>query len=222
MARWNSVQWTNFVKAKLENFGKEWWEPFFRIVKWNGKTEEEIWRWDFIEWDLKSIEIKEPSDPKFSKIVEITLLDEDLNEIKWNQFMGKATKKILYKLYQPKTIGKVRFKCWMYNDNKYISTFIDWQKRDDPYSTRDEWTKKYTLSEEISSRLREIKDPETWVVVKVDDSKLVDWICNEIVPTINRRVQEIDWDALVGNTNDIDINNMECTAPEKEDIDLPF
>lgn len=213
MTRWEDRKSLNYVKAKLLNFGKDWWEPYFSIIKWNWKTEEEIGRWDFIEWDLKSIEIKEPSDPKFNKIVEITLLDDDCNEIKWTQFMWKSTKKILYKLYQPKTIGKVRFKCGMYNDNKYMSTFIDWQKRDDPYSTWDEETKKYKLSTELSSRLRAIKDPETWEVVKVDDSKLIEWICNEIVPTINKRVQEIDWDEMFESKETKEIKEEESWLP---------
>lgn len=220
MTWWNYDSSKNYLKAKLENFGKGNETPFFNILKWNGTENESIWQWAFIEWTLKNIEVR---DTQFWPYATLEIEDEENNSIKWWMKLGRTMRNILFKLYaaasQDVKIKNINLKTWVYNENKYVSILIDWMKYDNPFSKWNEAMAKYDVSEEISSRVREVKDPETGEVVKRDESKLDEWVISKIIPEINSALGD-KWDAFwsVGTETKVDGTPVK----DEELSDLPF
>lgn len=217
MTWWNYDSSKNYLKAKLENFGKGNETPFFNILKWNGTENESIWQWAFIEWTLKNIEVR---DTQFWPYATLEIEDEENNSIKWWMKLGRTMRNILFKLYaaasQDVKIKNINLKTWVYNDNKYVSILIDWMKYDNPFSKWNEAMAKYDVSEEISSRVREVKDPETGEVVKRDESKLDEWIISTIIPEINSALGD-KWESFWGMGTETKVDG----TPVEED-QLPF
>ena len=86
---------------------------------------------------------------------------------------------------------------------------------------------KYDVSEEITSRVREVKDPETWEVVKRDETKLDEWVIDTIIPAINDALVK-DWDAFwskwteVSVKNDMPIADTIKEANKVDESEFPF
>lgn len=197
MTWWNYDSSKNYLKAKLENFGKWNDTPFFNILKWNWTENESIWQWAFIEWTLKNVEVR---DTQFWPYATLEIEDAENNSIKWGMKLWRTMRNILFKLYAASKNVKIRninLKTGVYNDRKYVSILIDWMKYDNPFSKWNEAMAKYDVSEEISSRVREVKDPETGEVVKRDETKLDEWVISTIIPAINDALVK-DWDAFWG------------------------
>ena len=186
----------NFLKAKLENFGKGNETPFFNILKWNGTENESIWQWAFIEWTLKNIEVRET---QYGPYASLELEDAENNSIKWGMKLGRTMRNILFKLYAAASkdvkIKNINLKTGVYNEKKYVSILVDWERYENPFYKWNEAMAKYDISEEITSRVREVKDPETWEVVKRDETKLDEWVINTIIPAINDALVK-DWDSF--------------------------
>lgn len=215
MTWWNYDNSKNFLRAKLENFGKWSDTPFFNITKWNWMAAESVWQWAFIEWTLKHVTYK---DTQYWPYVTLEIEDEENNNIQWGMKLGKTMRNVLFKLYAPasadKKIKNINLKTGVYNDKKYVSIFIDWEKYDNPFY---KWNwEKYDVSEEITSRVREVKDPETWEIVKRDETKLDEWIINIIIPTINDALTK-EWESFWGVWKEVKVD----WTPVEED-QLPF
>lgn len=184
MTRGNYDNSKNYLRAKLENFGKGNDTPFFNITKWNGTEAESIWQWAFIEWTLKHVNAK---DTQYWTYVTLDIEDTENNAIQWWMKLGQTMRNVLFKLYAAadKWIKNINLKTGVYNEKKYVSILIDGEKYDNPFSKWNEAMAKYDVSDEITSRVRVVKDPETWEVVKKDETKLDEWIVSKIIPTIN-------------------------------------
>ncbi len=210
----------NFLKAKLENFGKGNETPFFNILKWNGTENESIWQWAFIEWTLKNIEVRET---QYGPYASLELEDAENNSIKWGMKLGRTMRNILFKLYAAASkdvkIKNINLKTGVYNEKKYVSILIDWERYDNPFSKWNEAMAKYDLSEEISSRVREVKDPETGEVVKRDETKLDEWVINTIIPAINDALTK-EWESFWKMWTETKVDGTPVT--EDEEFDAPF
>lgn len=210
----------NFLRAKLENFGKGNDTPFFNITKWNWMEAESIWQWAFIEWTLKHVDAK---DTQFWIYVTLEIEDEENNSIKWGMKLGQTMRNILFKLYSPASkeikIKNINLKTGVYNEKKYVSILIDGTRYDNPFSKWNDALAKFDISEEITSRIREVKDPDTWEVVKKDETKLDEWIVHIIIPTINW-VLEKEWDSFWGMWTETKVDWT--PVEEKEEDSLPF
>lgn len=123
-------------------------------------------------------------------------------------------------------------KTWVYNDKKFVSILVDWERYSNPYSTRNEAMWKFDVSQEITEKVRVIKDPETWEIVKKDESKLDERIVHLIIPTINSCLRK-EWEAFWSIWEQVDVkwNKVEGTniaesikeANKVDDYsDLPF
>ena len=205
MTRWNYDSSKNYLKAKLENFGKGNDTPYFNILKWNWVENESIWQWAFIEWTLKKINTK---DTQYWPYVSLEIEDEENNAIQWWMKLWKTMRNILFKLYVPawlnKKIKNINLKTGVYNEKKYVSILIDWEKYQNPFLTRDDMKHAYDISPEISEKIRVIKDPETWEVIKKDETKLDEWIIKEIIPAINSCLWK-EWESFWDIWEEVDV-----------------
>lgn len=237
MTRWETTTSSkNFLRAKLENFGKWNDTPRFVITKWNWMEAEKVWEWAFIEWTLQKITAK---DTQFWTYILFDIEDAENNAIQWGMKLGQTMRNLLYKLYVPASkdikINNIMLKTWVFNDNKFVTIFVDWEKYPNPFSTRNDMKQAFDVSPEISEKIRIIKDPETWEIVKKDESKLDERILHLIIPTINSCLRK-EWEAFwsvweevdvkwnkVDNTPTIADTIIEKNKVEDDDLtDLPF
>ena len=234
MTRWENVSSNkNFLRAKLENFGKWNDTPRFVITKWNWMEAEKVWEWAFIEWTLQHITAKET---QYWTYVMFDIEDAENNAIQWGMKLWQTMRNILFKLYAPAKedtkINNIMLKTWVYNDKKFVSILIDWQKYENPYSKWNEAMARFDVSPEITEKIRIVKDPETWEVVKKDETKLDERIIHLIIPTINSCLRK-DWEAFwsVGTETKVDgtpIEDRDLTQELKDKnntedyADLPF
>ena len=179
MTRWENVSSNkNFLRAKLENFGK--WNDTPRFVIWTLQkiTAKETQYWTYVMFDIE---------------------DAENNAIQWGMKLWQTMRNILFKLYAPAKedtkINNIMLKTWVYNDKKFVSILIDWQKYENPYSKWNEAFARFDVSPEITEKIRIVKDPETWEVVKKDETKLDERIIHLIIPTINSCLRK-DWEAF--------------------------
>jgi hypothetical protein len=229
----NQTSSKNFLRAKLENFWKGNDTPYFKITKWNGMEAEKVWEWAFIEWTLQHITAKET---QYWTYVLFDIEDAENNAIQWGMKLWQTMRNILFKLYVPASkdikINNIMLKTWVFNEKKFVSIFVDGEKYSNPFSTRNELTQKYDVSKEITEKVRIVKDPETWEVVKKDETKLDEWIIHLIIPAINSCLRK-EWEAFwsVGTETKVDwtpIEDRDLTQELKdknanEDLDiLPF
>ena len=218
MTRGNYDNSKNYLRAKLENFGKGNDTPFFNITKWNGTEAESIWQWAFIEWTLKHVNAK---DTQYWTYVTLDIEDAENNAIQWWMKLGQTMRNVLFKLYAAtdKWIKNINLKTGVYNEKKYVSILIDGEKYDNPFSKWNEAMAKYDVSDEITSRVRIVKDPETWEVVKKDETKLDEWIVSKIIPTINDGLGK-DGDAFWSKGTETKVDWTPVN--EVEEDDMPF
>ena len=209
----------NYLRAKLENFGKGSDTPFFNITKWTWTEAESVWQWAFIEWTLKHVEAK---DTQYWIYVTLDIEDEENNAIQWGMKLGQTMRNVLFKLYaaSEKWIKNINLKTGVYNEKKFVSIFIDGEKYDNPFSKWNEAMAKYDVSDEITSRVRIVKDPETWEVVKKDETKLDEWIVSTIIPAINDALGK-EWDAFWSNAKETKVDWTEVNK-EEDEMQLPF
>ena len=228
MTRWNYDSSKNYLKAKLENFGKGNDTPFFNILKWNWTENESIWQWAFIEWTLKHVDVK---DTQYWPYVTLEIEDGENNSIKWGMKLWRTMRNILFKLYVPagldKKINNINLKTGVYNEKKYVSILIDWEKYQNPFLTRDDMKHSYDISPEVTEKIRVIKDPETWEVIKKDETKLDERVIKEIIPTINWALKK-EWDTFWDNATEtkLDWTPIADIIKESNKVDeedqLPF
>lgn len=206
----------NYLRAKLENFGKGNDTPFFNITKWNWTEAESVWQWAFIEWTLKHVEAK---DTQYGLYVTLDIEDEENNAIQWWMKLGQTMRNVLFKLYaaSEKGIKNINLKTGVYNEKKFVSIFIDGEKYDNPFSKWNEAMAKYDVSDEITSRVRIVKDPETWEVVKKDETKLDEWIVSKIIPAINDGLNKW-WDEFWSKWTETKVD----WTPVDDEEQLPF
>ncbi len=147
---------------------------------------EKVWEWAFIEGTLQKITAKET---QYWTYVMFDIEDAENNAIQWGMKLWQTMRNLLFKLYAPakddKKINNIMLKTWVYNDKKFVSILIDWEKYENPYSKWNEAFARFDVSPEITEKIRIVKDPETWEVVKKDETKLDEWIQHLIIPTIN-------------------------------------
>ena len=241
MTRWETTTSSkNFLRAKLENFGKWNDTPRFVITKWNWMEAEKVWEWAFIEWTLQHITAK---DTQFWTYILFDIEDAENNAIQWGMKLWQTMRNILFKLYAPASkdikINNIMLKTWVFNEKKFVSIFIDWQKYENPFSKWNEMEQKFDVDPTITEKIRIVKDPETWEVIKKDETKLDEWIQHLIIPTINSCLRK-EWEAFwsvwtetkvdgtpIDNTptiNDRDLTQeLKDKNKEEEDLlDLPF
>lgn len=232
----NATSSKNFLRAKLENFGKWPDTPRFVITKWNWMEAQKVWEWAFIEWTLQKITAKET---QYWTYVLFDIEDAEDNAIQWGMKLWQTMRNILFKLYVPasqdKKINNIMLKTGVYNDKKFVSILVDGMKYDNPFSRWNEAFQKYDVSPEITEKVRIVKDPETWEIVKKDETKLDEWVEHLIIPTINSCLRK-EWDAFwsigtetkidwtpVDNTPTINLTEKIKKANEDDDLsDLPF
>ncbi len=205
----------NFLRAKLENFWKGNETPRFVITRWNGIEAVKVWEWDFIEWELKQIDVK---DTQYWTYVTFDIEDKENNAIQWGMKLWQTMRNILFKLYVPASkdikIKNIMLKTGLYNDKKFVSLFVDWQKYDNPFSKWNEAAQRFDVDPTITEKVRIVKDPETWEVVKKDETKLDEWIEQIIIPTIN-------WS--IDSNQSIADKIKEANKKDDDDLDgLPF
>lgn len=225
----------NFLRAKLENFGKWPDTPRFVITKWNWMEAEKVWEWAFIEGTLQKITAK---DTQFWTYVLFDIEDAENNAIQWGMKLWQTMRNVLFKLYAPASkdikINNIMLKTGVYNDKKFVSIFVDGQKYDNPFSKWNDLEWKYEISPEITEKVRVVKDPETWEVVKKDETKLDEWVIHLVIPTINSCLRK-EWDAFwsIGTETKADwtpLEEKDLTKELKEKnkveddelLDLPF
>ena len=241
MTRWEATTSSkNFLRAKLENFGKWNETPRFIITKWNWMEAEKVWEWAFIEWTLQKITAK---DTQFWTYILFDIEDAENNAIQWGMKLWQTMRNLLYKLYVPASkdikINNIILKTWVFNDNKFVTIFIDWEKVENPFSKWNEMEQKFDVDPTITEKIRIVKDPETWEVVKKDESKLDERIIHLIIPTINSCLRK-EWEAFwsiwtetkvdgtpVDNTPTIQDRDLTKELKEKNNsddelLDLPF
>lgn len=234
MTRWETTNSSkNFLRAKLENFGKWNDTPRFIITKWNWMEAEKVWEWAFIEWTLQKITAK---DTQFWTYILFDIEDAENNAIQWGMKLGQTMRNLLYKLYVPASkdikINNIMLKTWVFNDNKFVTIFIDWEKVENPFSKWNDMTQKFDVSPEITEKIRIVKDPETWEVIKKDETKLDERIIHLIIPTINSCLRK-EWEAFwsVWTETKVDgtpIEDRDLTQElkdknkEEDLLDLPF
>lgn len=198
MSRWTNENFkpVNYVTAKLEWLmmsDKEW--PHFVITKWNRDTKKvEVIEpsCQYIEWELIDLEHETYEwEGKTTHRIVFSLVDEEWNDIKWTIWYWATSRKVLQKLsalpMKGKEIGKVRFSTWRYNmevDGKtrtwnYVTVWVNWEKWDDPYD----------YAKDIQPKIREVKDPETWEVVKRVTTELDAWIFDQVIPAIKTSIR---------------------------------
>ena len=219
MTRWENVSSNkNFLRAKLENFGKWNDTPRFVITKWNWMEAEKVWEWAFIEWTLQHITAKET---QYWTYIMFDIEDAENNAIQWGMKLWQTMRNILFKLYAPAKedtkINNIMLKTWVYNDKKFVSILIDWQKYENPYSKWNEAFARFDVSPEITEKIRIVKDPETWEVVKKDETKLDERIIHLIIPTINSCLRK-DWEAFwsVGTETKVDGTPIENGIEDRD------
>ena len=202
----------NFLRAKLENFWKGNDVPRFVITRWNGVEAVKVWEWDFIEWELKQIDVK---DTQYWTYVTFDIEDKENNAIQWGMKLWQTMRNILFKLYVPASkdmkIKNIMLKTGLYNDKKFVSLFVDWQKYDNPFSRWNEAAQRFDVDPTITEKVRIVKDPETWEVVKKDETKLDEWIEQIIIPTINWSIdsnQSIADKIKEANKKDDDLSDL--------------
>ena len=229
----------NFLRAKLENFGKWPDTPRFVITRWNWMEAEKVWEWAFIEGTLQKITAK---DTQFWTYVLFDIEDAENNAIQWGMKLWQTMRNVLFKLYAPASkdikINNIMLKTGVYNDKKFVSIFVDGEKYPNPFSTRNDMAQKFDIAPEITEKIRVIKDPETWEIIKKDESKLDERIIHLIIPTINSCLRK-EWEAFwsigtevkadwtpVDNTPTIMERDLTSELKEKnkdDDLtDLPF
>ena len=224
----------NFLRAKLENFGKWPDTPRFVITRWNWMEAEKVWEWAFIEGTLQKITAK---DTQYWTYVLFDIEDAENNAIQWGMKLWQTMRNVLFKLYAPASkdikINNIMLKTGVYNDKKFVSIFVDWQKYSNPFSTRNDMAQKFDIAPEITEKIRVIKDPETWEIIKKDETKLDEWVIHLVIPTINSCLRK-EWDAFwsVGTETKVDGTQVEkdLTKELKEKnkveddelLDLPF
>jgi hypothetical protein len=127
-------------------------------------------------------------------------------------------------------------KTWVFNDKKFVSILVDWEKYENPFSKWNEAFARYDVSPEITEKVRIVKDPETWEVVKKDETKLDEWIQQLIIPTINSCLRKeweafwsiwtetkVDWTPVEKSIEDRDLTQELKDKNNTEDYsDLPF
>ena len=189
---------------------------------------EKVWEWAFIEWTLQKITAK---DTQFWTYILFDIEDAENNAIQWGMKLGQTMRNLLYKLYVPASkdikINNIMLKTWVFNDNKFVTIFIDWEKVENPFSKWNDMTQKFDVSPEITEKIRIVKDPETWEVIKKDETKLDERIIHLIIPTINSCLRK-EWEAFwsVGTETKVDgtpIEDRDLTQEIKnkqDDIDL--
>ena len=232
----NATSSKNFLRAKLENFGKWPETPRFVITKWNWMEAEKVWEWAFIEGTLQKITAKET---QYWTYVLFDIEDAENNAIQWGMKLWQTMRNILFKLYAPasqdKKINNIMLKTGVYNDKKFVSILVDGMKYDNPFSKWNEAFQKYDVSPEITEKIRIVKDPETWEIVKKDETKLDEWVEHLVIPTINSCLRK-EWDAFwsigtetkvdwtpVDNTPTINLTETIKKANEDDDLEnLPF
>ena len=206
----------NYLRAKLENFGKWNDTPRFVITKWNWMEAEKVWEWAFIEWTLQKITAKET---QYWTYVMFDIEDAENNAIQWGMKLGQTVRNILFKLYVPasqdKKINNIMLKTWVFNDKKFVSILIDWEKYENPFSKWNEAFARYDVSPEITEKVRIVKDPETWEVVKKDETKLDEWIQQLIIPTINSCLRK-EWEAFWSIATETKVDGTPVNSAEKE------
>ena len=230
----------NFLRAKLENFGKWPDTPRFVITRWNWMEAEKVWEWAFIEGTLQKITAK---DTQYWTYVLFDIEDAENNAIQWGMKLWQTMRNVLFKLYAPASkdikINNIMLKTGVYNDKKFVSIFVDWQKYDNPFSKWNDLEWKYEIAPEITDKIRIVKDPETWEVIKKDETKLDEWVIHLVIPTINSCLRK-EWEAFwsIGTETKVDgtpVDNTptimerdltsELKNKNKEDddlTDLPF
>ena len=219
MTRWENVSSNkNFLRAKLENFGRWPETPRFVITKWNWMEAEKVWEWAFIEWTLQKITAKET---QYWTYVMFDIEDAENNAIQWGMKLWQTMRNILFKLYVPASkdikINNIMLKTWVFNDKKFVSILVDWEKYENPFSKWNEAFARFDVSPEITEKIRIVKDPETWEVVKKDETKLDEWIQSLIIPTINsclRKDGEAFWS--VGTETKVDGTPVEKGVEERD------
>ena len=206
----------NYLRAKLENFGKWNDTPRFVITKWNWMEAEKVWEWAFIEWTLQKITAKET---QYWTYVMFDIEDAENNAIQWGMKLGQTVRNILFKLYVPasqdKKINNIMLKTWVFNDKKFVSILVDWEKYENPFSKWNEAFARYDVSPEITEKVRIVKDPETWEVVKKDETKLDEWIQQLIIPTINSCLRK-EWEAFWSIATETKVDGTPVNSAEKE------
>ena len=206
----------NYLRAKLENFGKWNDTPRFVITKWNWMEAEKVWEWAFIEWTLQKITAKET---QYWTYVMFDIEDAENNAIQWGMKLGQTVRNILFKLYVPasqdKKINNIMLKTWVFNDKKFVSILVDWEKYENPFSKWNEAFARYDVSPEITEKVRIVKDPETWEVVKKDETKLDEWIQQLIIPTINSCLRK-EWEAFWSIATETKVDGTPVNNAEKE------
>ena len=196
----------NFLRAKLENFGKWPDTPRFVITRWNWMEAEKVWEWAFIEGTLQKITAK---DTQYWTYVLFDIEDAENNAIQWGMKLWQTMRNVLFKLYAPASkdikINNIMLKTGVYNDKKFVSIFVDWQKYSNPFSTRNDMAQKFDIAPEITEKIRVIKDPETWEIIKKDETKLDEWVIHLVIPTINSCLRK-EWEAFwsIGTETKVD------------------
>ena len=196
----------NFLRAKLENFGKWPDTPRFVITRWNWMEAEKVWEWAFIEGTLQKITAK---DTQYWTYVLFDIEDAENNAIQWGMKLWQTMRNVLFKLYAPASkdikINNIMLKTGVYNDKKFVSIFVDWQKYDNPFSKWNDLEWKYEIAPEITEKIRIVKDPETWEVIKKDETKLDEWVIHLVIPTINSCLRK-EWEAFwsIGTETKVD------------------
>ena len=206
----------NYLRAKLENFGKWNDTPRFVITKWNWMEAEKVWEWAFIEWTLQKITAKET---QYWTYVMFDIEDAENNAIQWGMKLWQTMRNLLFKLYVPASkdikINNIMLKTWVFNDKKFVSILVDWEKYENPFSKWNEAFARYDVSPEITEKVRIVKDPETWEVVKKDETKLDEWIQQLIIPTINSCLRK-EWEAFWSIATETKVDGTPVNSTEKE------
>ena len=157
---------------------------------------EKVWEWAFIEWTLQHITAK---DTQFWTYILFDIEDAENNAIQWGMKLGQTMRNLLYKLYVPASkdikINNIMLKTGVFNDNKFVTIIVDWEKVENPFSKWNDMTQKFDVAPEITEKIRIVKDPETWEVIKKDETKLDERIIHLIIPTINSCLRK-EWEAF--------------------------
>ena len=175
-----------YYKAKVNNLAPSSLDaPIFAI----SRDEKVNWEWKQVEyredhelsWTLTRVFYT--SQDKYPKL-NLWFKTEDWNNIIYRASLSKTIRNLLYKLSAPKTIDKVVLKANWFNGKdkdgkdsviRYVSVFVDWQKRDNPFDKDDPKIKPKVIE-------------SNWKFYWYDWDEVDRFIIEDLIPTINLKL----------------------------------
>lgn len=175
-----------YYKAKVNNLAPSSLDaPIFAI----SRDEKVDWEWKQVEYredhelSWKLTRVFYSAQDKYPKL-NLRFQMDDGNTVIYKTSLWKTIRNVLYKLSAPDKIDKVTLRAnwfdWKDKDGKpavirYISVFVDWQKRDNPFDKDEQKVKPKVIE-------------SNWKFYWYDWEEVDKFIINDLIPHINSKL----------------------------------